>query len=237
MGILQVGAMLRSAPENRKALAPATPGAGREGRSSYTAERTRGAVAHGPRRDQRRGASSVKNVCRALALVAALVTAPPVSAQPAAPAGPAATELPTMVMKVCPKLEDAKSQADLSAQFAKAQAPVAIEPRYLWQGCSAIPIIARLRTEEPSIKPFETWAVTYDPKSTTFIDAKHAGATHKVPYSIRRQRVKYFSGEFIIPPDVDDTRIHADDRGKWYAGWIEVPDEPYLSKFLQSRKP
>jgi hypothetical protein len=141
-----------------------------------------------------------------------------------------------MILKVCPKLEDAKSQADLSFQFGKLKAPVTIEPEYLWKGCNVLPVTARLRSVESAITPFETWVVTYDPESSTTIDVKHAGTTHKIPYSIRKQRVRYFVATFSVPPDADDDRIGPDDRGKWFSGWIEVPDEPYLSAYLR-RKP
>lgn len=179
-------------------------------------------------------AATTREVCRVSALVTLLLLPPSVLAQLPAPTG---AELPTMVLKVCPKLEDAKNQADMSFQFAKVQGPVVIEPRFLWQGCFTLPVILRLRSQEEAIRPFETWVVSYDANSSTTFDAKHAGVTYKVPYTIRKQRVRYFVAEFMVPLDADDARIGQDDRGKWFPGWVEMPDDPYLSKYLQLENP
>jgi hypothetical protein len=167
-------------------------------------------------------------------LLAALLLTP--ASVPAQPPAPSETPLPTMIMKVCPKLEDAKSQADLSFQFGKLKAPASIEAEYVWKGCNVLPVTARLQSVETAITPFETWVVTYDPESSTTIDIKHAGATHTMPYAIRKQRVRYFVATFSVPPDADDDRIGPEDRGKWFSGWIEIPDDPYLTAYLR-RKP
>jgi hypothetical protein len=179
------------------------------------------------------GRAAIRDACRVGCLLIALLLAPrSIAAQ--APA--ANVELPTMVLKVCPKLEDARAQADLSSQFAKAVGPMVIEPRYVWKGCNSLPVIARLRSREESIEPLVTWAVTYDPNSSTTVDARHAGIPHKVPYALRKQRVTFFVADFMVPADADDDRIGPEDRGKWFTGWVEVPDEPYLSKYLEAER-
>ena len=156
-----------------------------------------------------------------------------VAAQP-----PAKTskELPTMVSKVCVTLENAKAQADLSYEFGQQPQPPRVDPRFLHEGCFNMPVIARLRSAEPSIQPYETWAVTFEPKSTRLVDAKHAGVVYKVPVVLRKQNVKFFVAEMMVPTDTDDTRIPKEQMGRWFMGWVEVPDAPYLSAYLESRE-
>jgi hypothetical protein len=146
-----------------------------------------------------------------------------------------ATELPAMILKVCLTLERARSQADLSFEFAQVPQPARIEPRFIEDGCTSLPVVARLRSVETSITPFETWAVTYDPGSPRLVDARHAGVTYKVPVALRKQTVRYFAADLMVPVDAEDERIGPEDRGKWFGGWVEVPDSPYLSKYLEVR--
>jgi hypothetical protein len=146
------------------------------------------------------------------------------------------TELPTMVLKVCLTLDNAKAQADLSFEFGQQPQPPRIDPKFLQEGCSPMPVIARLRSVEPSIQSYETWAPTFEPKSARIIDAKHAGVVYKVPVMLRKQNVKFFVAEMMVPTDTDDERIPKEHLGRWFKGWVEVPDEPYLSTYLARRE-
>jgi hypothetical protein len=178
---------------------------------------------------------TIAAVCCVYGLLIVLLLSP----SPAGAQAPAATaaELPAMVLKVCFKLEDAKNQADMSFQFANVQKPVRIEPKFLSPGCWPMPVIARVRSDEPSIRPFETWAPTYDPDGSTIVEARHDGVTYKVPLSLRKQRVRFVLADLMVPVDADDHRIAPQDRGKWFPGWLELPDAPYLSTYLERRKP
>jgi hypothetical protein len=166
-------------------------------------------------------------------VLGAVFAAGSVAAQPPAEK---ITELPTMVLKVCLTLDNAKAQADLSYEFGQQpQAPPRIDPKFLQEGCSPMPVIARLRSVEPSIQPYETWTPTFEPKSTRIIDAKHAGVVHHVPVVLRKQTVKFFEADMMVPSDTDDERIPKEHRNRWFKGWVEVPEEPYLSTYLERR--
>lgn len=140
-----------------------------------------------------------------------------------------------MVLKVCVTLENAKAQADLSYEFGQQPQPSRVDPKFIHEGCSPMPVIARLRTPEPSIQPYDTWTVSFEPKSSRMVDAKHAGVIYKVPVILRKQNVKFFVAEMMVPTDTDDTRIPKEHLGRWFMGWVEVPDEPYLSAYLERR--
>ena len=74
---------------------------------------------------------------------------------------------------------------------------------------------------EATIPAFETWTMAYDRDSENLTSAERGGVTYRISVAIRKQPVAYYVGQLTLRD------------GHTFQGWIELPDEPYLAKYLQ----
>ncbi len=134
-------------------------------------------------------------------------------------------ELGQMVFTVCPTLQSAQSQAALSRAWGMSAYDRATASEHLFDKCLRVKATVVPSAREASIPAFETWTMAYDRDSQTMTSVERAGITHRFGVAIRKQAVAYYVGALTL----------AD--GNTFQGWIEIPDEPYLAKYLQDKRP
>lgn len=157
-----------------------------------------------------------------IALVLLLVSQGPTFAQGMVVAE---VELPEMLFKLCPTLAAARGQAALSLLYSKLDHESANALEFIHEDCGSMDVVVRPSHIEQSIPPFETWAIAYEKGSTKSFQARYQDRAVTIPYSIRRQRSQFWYANFRHP------------NGKWYRGWVEIPDEPYLLKWASAQRP
>lgn len=165
-----------------------------------------------------RYASSLARVaaaCGALAFAAAA----PAAAEPMFKLG---QELPEMAVRVCPSKKDAEAEAAKSRDLAARPAQKGVFSTSRHIACETVSAIVIPESNEPAISPYVAWSITFDPESPHKIKNYHSGGD--IPTSFRHQQVSFYKAKF------------RDSSGKWYVGWVEIPDEPYMLKYLEARK-
>lgn len=151
--------------------------------------------------------------------MALISTAPVVAAEPMFKLG---QELPPMLVRVCPTLADAKSDSDLARQLAlepyrKGAFSTLRHPNCKFMDLAVIPM-----REEFSIQASNVWALAHDPSSSDYVSDRDGKS--RIPVSARRSATRYYLAKY--------TANGAD----WYQGWVELPDEPYVLKYLEHRQ-
>ena len=165
--------------------------------------------------------AAVRDFALAAVFLVHSCTAVPASAREYLPLG---TELPAMWMVVCPTLETAKRHAELQEKFGRINFDLTRIAEFYGPECTAAYIVAALSRIEASISRRISWELTYDENGPDTIDHVVDGVKLGVRYSIERQIVTVFHGNFKNLKD-----------GKWYSGWISVPDRPYMLEYLRAR--
>ena len=134
-------------------------------------------------------------------------------------------ELGQMVFTVCPTLQSAKAQAAMSRDWGQTTYDRATAAAHLHDKCLRLKATVVPAAREPRIPAFETWTMAYDRDSQSLTSAARGGVTYRVGVSIRKQPVAWYVGELTL------------DDGHTFRGWIEIPAEPYLAKYLEDRTP
>ncbi len=135
------------------------------------------------------------------------------------------TELGQMVFTVCPTLQSAQAQAMMSREWGLAAYDRTTAAAHLHDKCLRVKATVVPAAREAAIQPFETWTMAYDRDSENLTSAERGGVAYKVGVAIRKQPVAYYVGWLTLRD------------GHTFQGWIEIPDEPYLAKYLQDKKP
>lgn len=134
-------------------------------------------------------------------------------------------ELGQMVVTVCPTLESAQAQAALSRAWGATSYNRSTATEHLHDKCLRVKATVVPSAREDTIPSLETWTMAYDRDSDTLTSAERQGVTYRIGVAIRKQSVGYYVGQLTL------------NDGHTFQGWIEIPDEPYLAKYLQDRKP
>jgi hypothetical protein len=137
------------------------------------------------------------------------------------------TELGQMVVTACPTLQSAHAQAALSRAWGLAAYDRATASEHLYDKCLRVKATVVPAAREAAIPGFETWTMAYDRDSESLTSAERGGVTYRIGVAIRKQPVSYYVGQLTLRD------------GHTFQGWIELPDEPYLAKYLQdnNKKP
>jgi hypothetical protein len=130
-------------------------------------------------------------------------------------------ELGEMVFTVCPTLQSAQAQAALSRAWGLAAYDRTTASAHLHEKCVRAKATVVPAAREATIPAFETWTMAYDRHSQSLTSAESGGITYRIGVAIRRQPVAYYVGQLTLR------------GGHTFQGWIEIPDEPYLAKYLQ----
>ena len=134
------------------------------------------------------------------------------------------TELGQMVFTVCPTLQSARAQAALSREWGLAAYDRTTASAHLHDKCLRVKATVVPAALEVTIPAFETWTMAYDRDSGNLTSAERGGVTYKISVAIRKQPVAYYVGQLTLHD------------GHTFQGWIEIPDEPYLAKYLQEKQ-
>ncbi|HKU95082.1 MAG TPA: hypothetical protein VJR58_07400 [Vineibacter sp.] len=134
-------------------------------------------------------------------------------------------ELGQMVVTVCPTLESAQAQAALSRSWGTTAYDRSTAADHLHDKCLRVKATVVPSAREDTIAAFETWTMAYDRDSQTLTSAEREGVTYRIGVAIRKQTVAYYVGQLTL------------NDGSTFQGWIEIPNEPYLAKYLQEQKP
>jgi hypothetical protein len=135
------------------------------------------------------------------------------------------TELGQMVFTVCPSLQAAQAQAAMSREWGTMVYDRATASQHLHDKCLRLKATVVPAARESAIPAFETWTMAYDRDSQSMTSAERGGITYRIGIAIRKQPVAYYVGQL--------TRADGDT----FQGWIEIPDEPYLAKYLREHRP
>lgn len=157
-----------------------------------------------------------------VALIAALC----VLSGPAASAPPLVklnAELGEMVFTVCPTLESARAQAEMSRAWGQSVYDRATAATHLHDKCLRVKATVVPSTVEQTIPAFETWTMAYDRDSPNVTSVARGGVVHQVGVAIRKQPVAFYVGQLTLA------------GGDTFQGWIEIPNEPYLTKYLEEK--
>lgn len=138
---------------------------------------------------------------------------------------PLNAELGQMVVTVCPTLQTAEAQAAMSRAWGTAAYDRATASEHLHDKCLRVKATVVPSAREAAIPSFETWTMAYDRDSQTRTNAARNGVSYSIGVAIRKQTVAYYVGQLTL------------NDGHSFEGWIEIPDEPYLAKYLQDQKP
>jgi hypothetical protein len=133
-------------------------------------------------------------------------------------------ELPHMMVRVCPTLEDAQIEATLAYQLRATDVTSSRQAFQRNEKCRLVLAAVTPRKEELSIRPFETWTLAYDENGSEAVRAPSLGANTLIKVSFRPQQVKYYFGSFVM----------AD--GHEFSGWIEIPGKRYIESYLEDQK-
>jgi hypothetical protein len=131
-------------------------------------------------------------------------------------------DLGQMVFTVCPTLKAAQAQAAMSRDWGMTAYDRATAPEHLHDKCLRLKATVVPTAREATIATFETWTMAYDRDSQSLTSAAHDGVTHRIGIAIRKQPVAWYVGRLTLTD------------GHTFQGWIEIPDEPYLAKYLQA---
>jgi hypothetical protein len=158
---------------------------------------------------------------RALFAVAAILCPVAAAAEGLVPLN---VELGQMVFTVCPTLQSARAQAAMSRAWGTMAYDRDTAPEHLYDKCLRVKATVVPAAREASIPSFETWTMAYDRNSRRLTSAARDGVVYSVGVAIRKQPVAYYVGRLTLTD------------GATFEGWIEIPDEPYLAKYLQDSK-
>jgi hypothetical protein len=153
-------------------------------------------------------------------LACASLTAPTASAQPLVKLNAALGE---MVFTVCPTLESARAQAEMSRAWGRSAYDRATAATHLHDKCLRVKATVVPSAIERSIPAFETWTMAYDRNSQNITSVAHGGAVYRFGVTIRKQPAAFYVGQLRLA------------GGDTFQGWIEIPNEPYLSKYLEEK--
>lgn len=129
-----------------------------------------------------------------------------------------------MVFTVCPTLQSAQAQADMSRAWGLAVYDRNSASAHLHDKCMRVKATVVPAAREATIPAFETWTMAYDRDSLTLTSASRGGVTYRIGVAIRKQRVAYYVGQLTLSD------------GHTFRAWIEIPDEPYLVKYLREQQ-
>lgn len=133
-------------------------------------------------------------------------------------------ELGQMMFTVCPTLESAQAQAALSRAWGQAPYDRTGAASHLHDQCLRVKATVVPTGREDTIGGFETWTMAYDRDSPSITSAGSGGIAYRIGVAIRKQPVAWYAGQLTLGD------------GHTFRGWIEIPDEPYLAKYLQDRQ-
>ena len=133
-------------------------------------------------------------------------------------------DLPQMMVRVCPTLEDAQQEASLAKKIGKEPYREGALSKLRNQECRLVYASVTPLREETSIQPFSTWAIKFDEQGSETVRAPAFGANTKIKISLQKSQVHYYFANF-------DTS-----SGQSASGWVEIPEEPYIFAFLEDQK-
>jgi hypothetical protein len=131
-------------------------------------------------------------------------------------------EIPEMTVRICPTLADAKSEATIAEHLA--QQPYrrgAIGP-LRHPKCHSLSVAVVPLAQEPSISAYVAWALVFNPRGPHRM--KEYVLSGEVPVSVAKTPIRFYVARF------------RDETKQWYQGWVELPDEPYILKYLEYRQ-
>lgn len=132
-------------------------------------------------------------------------------------------ELPTMVVRICPSLDDAIAQARASLEFGKLEFSEPKRRAATLPKCGLIKArITPLRPEE-YIPAFSTWMNTYDKYAKGEMQFMFEGKPGAVRVSVQLQAVRYYYSAYKSPD------------GKVLMGWAEISSHPPVLEFLREQ--
>lgn len=134
------------------------------------------------------------------------------------------SEIPMMGFRVCPTLSDAKQDANLAWSLGKKEYQEGSLNSLRHKECDLVFATVTPIKEETSIRPFSTWTLSYDESSPDSLKAPSIGPNASVKVAPALQRVRFFYSRFQTS------------NGKTFYGWVEIPEEPYLVKYLAEKK-
>jgi hypothetical protein len=133
-------------------------------------------------------------------------------------------QLGEMVFTVCPTLESARAQAEMSRAWGQSTYDRATAATHLYEKCLRVKATVVPSAVEHAIPAFETWTMAYDRDSRDVTSAARDGVVYRIGVAIRKQPVTYYVGQLTLA------------GGDTFQGWIEIPNEPYLAKYLAEKR-
>jgi hypothetical protein len=159
---------------------------------------------------------------RGLLLAAlACLGAVPAAAEPVFKPG---QQIPMMGARICPTLESARHDANLAWRWGKEAYTEGVLDTKRNGECELVYVRVTTLKQEPSITPHVAWALKFDERGSETVEAPDITPSLRIKVAPARQRVAWYYSRFVT------TTGHA------FYGWVELPDEPYILKYLEHRK-
>jgi hypothetical protein len=133
-------------------------------------------------------------------------------------------EIPMMIVRYCPTLEDAKEEARLAQALAKEPFKDGSLDLLRHSKCALIYTRVKPLRQEAAIPRYEGWGIVYKPGGEDEIEDP-TDSRRKIP---------------VVPGLIQITwwfcNMHSK-GGQKFSGWTELANKPYVLEYLKARQP